>query len=39
LTGEVWPSVIEAREAAAKSAEKDDLIFIGGSAFVVAEVI
>ena len=39
LTGEVWSSVIEAKEAAVKVAEKDDLVFIGGSAFVVAEVI
>ena len=39
LTGEVWPSVIEAKEAALSAAEKNDLIFIGGSAFVVAEAI
>jgi dihydrofolate synthase/folylpolyglutamate synthase len=39
LIGEVWPSVIEAKEAALKSADKDDLVFIGGSAFVVAELI
>jgi dihydrofolate synthase/folylpolyglutamate synthase len=39
LIGEVWPSVIEAKEAALKAADKDDLVFIGGSAFVVAEVV
>ena len=39
LTGEVWHSVIEAKEAAQSTADKDDLVFIGGSAFVVAEVI
>ena len=39
LTGEVWPSVAKAKEAALKVAENDDLVFIGGSAFVVAEVI
>jgi len=39
LTGEVWHSVIEAKEAALSAADKDDLVFIGGSAFVVAEAI
>jgi dihydrofolate synthase/folylpolyglutamate synthase len=39
LTGEIWPSVLEAKEAAVKAADKDDLVFIGGSAFVVAEVL
>jgi len=39
LKGEVWLSVIEAKEAALKAAEKDDLVFIGGSAFVVAEAL
>ena len=39
LTGEAWPSVTEAKEAALKAADKDDLVFIGGSAFVVAEVV
>ena len=39
LTGEVWSSVIDAKEAALMAAEKDDLVFIGGSAFVVAEAI
>ena len=39
LTGEAWPSVIEARKAALMAADNDDLVFIGGSAFVVAEVL
>jgi dihydrofolate synthase/folylpolyglutamate synthase len=39
LTGKAWPSVTEAKEAALKAADKDDLVFIGGSAFVVAEVV
>jgi len=39
LNGEVWSSVIEAKEAALSAADKDDLVFIGGSAFVVAEVV
>ena len=39
LTGEAWTSVTEAKEAALKAADMDDLVFIGGSAFVVAEVV
>lgn len=39
LKGKAWPSVIEAKKAALMAADKDDLVFIGGSAFVVAEVI
>ena len=39
LKGEVFSSVIEAKEAAIKAASKEDLVFIGGSAFVVAEVL
>jgi len=39
LTGEVWPSVIKAKEAAIEAADTEDLVFIGGSAFVVAEVV
>ncbi|MES2387258.1 MAG: folylpolyglutamate synthase/dihydrofolate synthase family protein [Bacteroidota bacterium] len=37
LMGETWPSVAEAIVAAKKQAGKDDIIFIGGSNFVVAE--
>jgi dihydrofolate synthase/folylpolyglutamate synthase len=39
LVGEPFQSVQEAYEASIKSAEKEDLIFIGGSTFVVAEII
>jgi len=39
LKGDAWPSVIEAKKAALKAADNDDLVFIGGSAFVVAEAL
>jgi dihydrofolate synthase / folylpolyglutamate synthase len=39
LKGVSYPSVREALEAARKKAGKEDLIFIGGSTFVVAEVL
>jgi dihydrofolate synthase / folylpolyglutamate synthase len=39
LKGQTFPSVKEAVCAAKKSAKKDDLIFIGGSTFVVADVL
>ncbi len=39
LTGEVIPSVKEAVERARSLAGPDDLVFIGGSTFVVAEVV
>jgi dihydrofolate synthase/folylpolyglutamate synthase len=39
LAGESYPSVIEAFEAAKSEAGKHDLIFIGGSTFVVAEIL
>lgn len=39
LDGEVFQSVAEALEAAKNNADKNDLIFIGGSTFVVAEAI
>jgi dihydrofolate synthase/folylpolyglutamate synthase len=39
LTGESYPSVISAFEAAKSQAGKNDLIFIGGSTFTVAEVL
>ncbi|HXH19595.1 MAG TPA: Mur ligase family protein, partial [Chitinophagales bacterium] len=39
LLGEVYPSVLQALfSGALKSAKKEDVIFIGGSTFVVAEV-
>ncbi len=39
LHGECYPSVKSALEAARANAAIDDLVFIGGSTFVVAEVI
>ena len=39
LNGEVFQTVKQALEAAKKNAAKDDLIFVGGSTFVVAEVV
>ncbi len=39
LKGKTFPTVKEAVDAAKKNANPNDLIFIGGSTFVVAEVI
>jgi len=39
LQGEYYPSVSKALDAAKKCAGKNDLIFVGGSTFVVAEVV
>lgn len=39
LTGDVFASVNEAYNAALKNASKKDVIYIGGSTFVVAEVV
>ena len=39
LQGEAFPSVADAFAAARRNADADDLIFIGGSTFVVAEVL
>ena len=39
LTGESYKSVNEAFKSAGKLANKEDLIFVGGSTFTVAEVI
>lgn len=39
LTGEKYNSVSEAFNSALESAKPDDMIFVGGSAFVVAEVL
>ena len=39
LNGEVYPNVSEAIKAAKSAAGKNDLIFIGGSTFIVAEAI
>ncbi|WP_443946285.1 bifunctional folylpolyglutamate synthase/dihydrofolate synthase [Pedobacter sp. AW1-32] len=39
LKGNTYPSVVEAKRSAIQSAHPDDLIFIGGSTFVVAEAL
>ena len=39
LNGEVYPSVAEALAAATQQAKQNDLVFIGGSTFTVAEVV
>lgn len=39
LYGEAYPNVRDALEAARKNAEKEDTIFIGGSTFVVADLL
>ena len=39
LQGESFGTVSEAVKAAIENADKDDLIFIGGSAFVVADAL
>jgi dihydrofolate synthase/folylpolyglutamate synthase len=39
LMGEVYDSVKEALQSATEDATSEDLIFVGGSTFVVAEVI
>jgi len=39
LQGETYPSVKEAVEAAKKNAEAEDFIFVGGSTFVVADLL
>jgi len=39
LSGEVYNSVSQALKTAKKNAEKEDCIFVGGSTFVIAEII
>ncbi|MCX2477032.1 bifunctional folylpolyglutamate synthase/dihydrofolate synthase [Pedobacter sp. MC2016-05] len=39
LIGNNYPSVVLAKETAVKNAKKNDLVFIGGSTFVVAEAL
>jgi len=39
LNGEVYPSVKQALSSAQQNAAENDLVFVGGSTFVVAEVI
>jgi len=39
LKGETFPTVMEALNSAKRNASRNDLIFVGGSTFVVAEVI
>jgi len=39
LTGEVYPSVKQAFLTAQQNAGENDLVFVGGSTFVVAEIV
>jgi dihydrofolate synthase / folylpolyglutamate synthase len=39
LKGNAYPTVLEALNEAKKTANSDDLIFVGGSTFVVAEIL
>jgi len=39
LNGEVYADVKVAYQSAQKAAQKDDMVFVGGSTFVVAEVV
>jgi len=39
LRGEVYPSVKQAFFTAQQNAVENDLVFVGGSTFVVAEVV
>ena len=39
LTGDTYPTVKEAFEAANANAQKDDFIFVGGSTFIVADLL
>jgi dihydrofolate synthase/folylpolyglutamate synthase len=39
LKGRDFPAVKSAYQAALKSAGKNDLVFVGGSTFIVAEVL
>jgi dihydrofolate synthase/folylpolyglutamate synthase len=39
LKGSAWPGVKEAYQAAQKGAGADDMIFTGGSTFVVADLL
>ena len=39
LSGKVYNSVTQALKTAKKNAKKEDCIFVGGSSFVVAEII
>ncbi len=39
LKGSAYPSVVSALEAAKKTAQSQDLVYIGGSIFVVAEIV
>ena len=39
LSGSVWPSVAQAKAAALAAAGPDDVVFIGGSNYVVAEAL
>jgi dihydrofolate synthase/folylpolyglutamate synthase len=39
LHGQAWPNVTEALAAAKGDADEKDLIFVGGSSFIVADLL
>jgi dihydrofolate synthase/folylpolyglutamate synthase len=39
LQGEAWPTVADALAAARADADPEDLIFVGGSSFIVADLL
>lgn len=39
LTGKCYPDVISATKAALETAQRDDLVFVGGSSFIVADLL
>ena len=39
LRGDSFPSVVEAYEAALKEAKREDFVYVGGSSFVVADLL
>jgi dihydrofolate synthase/folylpolyglutamate synthase len=39
LKGDAWPSVRQAYQAALNQASRNDLVFVGGSTFTIAEVL
>jgi dihydrofolate synthase/folylpolyglutamate synthase len=39
LQGEAWPTVEDAVNAARSEADEKDLIFVGGSSFIVADLL
>ena len=39
LQGGVYPNVAEATQAALRNAQNNDFIFVGGSSFIVADLL